>query len=61
MSLKRLFLAAVNYVGTDLAATLENANHHRFVVAASSGDLLLTMCLCMLRALPPMNVSSTST
>src|SRR5471030_2236058 len=39
VSLERLFLAAVDYVGTDLAATLEDANHHRFVAAASPGDL----------------------
>src|SRR5437764_734875 len=39
MSLKRLFLAAVYYIRTDPPATLENANHHRFIVAASSGDL----------------------
>ena len=52
----------VDDLGVNLAAALQNAEYDCLPLAAGSGDLTWReRYLCMLRALPPMKVSSTST
>src|SRR4051812_43588358 len=59
--LKRVLLAIRYDLGADLTAALQNPHNHRFIFAASPVILRSLTSLCMLRALPPMKVSSAST
>ena len=61
LRLKIMFLAVGDHLGANLAAALKDAQYSNLVFGASSGDATGLYVGCMLRAFPPMNVSSAST
>lgn len=59
--LQMMLAARGDYVGVNLAATLQNTDYCRLVFNAALSDDALGRPECMNRAAPPMKVSSTST